>query len=102
VSRVFEDMVVRSLPTRAELRRFGERFPDARLKILCREGHRLSEELQDGNSYRYALLNLGGENREDVLRRYASALLSLDIDLQPVTSGALVRASRPAASASRS
>ncbi len=102
VSRVFEDMVVRSLPAHGQLLRFAERFPDARLKILCREGHRLSEELQDGNSFRYALLNLGGESREDVLRRYASALASLDIELQPLTSPVSARALRRTASAYRS
>ena len=102
VSRVFEDMVVKRLPTQAELIRFGERFPDARLKILCREGHRLSDELQDGNSFRYALLHLGGQSRDDVLRRYAAAILSLDFDLQPITSALVARAARPAASASRS
>jgi biotin carboxylase len=88
VSRVFEDMLVKRLPTRSELIRFGERFPEARLKILCREGHRLSEELQDGKSYRYALLHLGGEDREDVLRRYASALVALDFELAPVAAKA--------------
>ena len=102
VGRVFDDRVVRRLPSREQLIRFGERFPDARLKILCREGHRLSEELQDGNSFRYSLLNLGGESREDVLRRYASAMTSLDFDLRPVTSAVDVRAPRRAASASRS
>lgn len=102
VARVFDDCVVKRLPTREELIRFGERFPDARLKILCREGHRLSEELQDGKSFRYALLNLGGDSREDVLKRYASAMVSLRIELQPVTSAADVRAPRRAASASRS
>ena len=72
------------VPSRDDLIRFGERHPDARLKILCREGHRLSEELQDGNSYRYALLHLGGDSREDVLKRYASALLSLDFGFEPI------------------
>ncbi len=84
VSRVFEDKLVKRVPTRDELIGFGERFPDARLKILCRQGHRLSEELQDGRSYRYALLHLGGESREDVLKRYASAMLSLDFELEAV------------------
>jgi biotin carboxylase len=97
VSRVFEDQLVKRVPTRDELIRFGERFPEARLKILCREGHRLSDELQDGRSYRYALLHLGGESREHVLMRYASALLALDFEFEPVTSSAAARAWRPAA-----
>jgi hypothetical protein len=90
VSRTFEDKLVKRVPTRDELIRFGERFPDARLKILCREGHRLSEELQDGKSYRYALLHLGGESREHVLARYAEALRSLDFGLDRVVSPARI------------
>jgi len=98
VSRLFEDKLVKRVPTRDELIRFGERFPDARLKILCRQGHRLSEELQDGRSYRYALLHLGGKSREDVLRRYASALVSLDFEFADV---AMPARPRQAAAAQR-
>jgi hypothetical protein len=88
VSRLFEDQLVKRVPTRDELIRFGERFPESRLKILCRQGHRLSEELQDGRSYRYALLHLGGESREHVLKRYAWALASLNFGFERVVSPA--------------
>ena len=101
VSRVFQDKWVRRVPARDDLIRFGERYPDARMKVLCREGHRLSEELQDGKSYRYALLHLGGDSRDDVLRRYAEAQHMLMFDLVPVTSAGVAAGWRPASRAFR-
>lgn len=73
VFRLFEDRRVVRVPERTELAAFHERFPDARFKVLCRPGHFLSEELQDGKSYRYAILNLGGDDRDDLLARWAEA-----------------------------
>lgn len=82
VFRVFEDALVRRIPSRDELAAFHERFPDARVKVLCREGHRLSEELQDGKSFRYAVLNLGAATREELVRRYEEARAALNFVLE--------------------
>ncbi len=77
VPRLFADHIVRRVPGVPDIARLHERFPDARLKVLCSEGHRLGEELQDGASYRYAVVNLGGDSREHVLARYAEAMRDL-------------------------
>jgi biotin carboxylase len=77
VMRLFKDKIVRRVPSSGELREFGMRFPDARLKILCQPGRRLSQELQDGNSYRYAILNMGGACQEDAIGRSEEALRGL-------------------------
>lgn len=90
VFRVFEDLRVRRVPDRAELAALRERFLGARLKVLCRPGHFLSEELQDGKSYRYAVLNLGGEGRDDLLARYEDAKRRLSFGFERVP-----RAARP-------
>jgi len=84
VGRVFEDCIVRRVPGDAELHALARGFPDARLKVLCRGGQRLSEELQDGRSFRYALLNVGGDSREHIAARYAKAMRGLRFDLEPV------------------
>lgn len=73
VFRRFRDARVERVPSPDEIAELHARFPDARLKILCRPGHRLSEELQDGKSYRYALLHLGGASREDIDARMEEA-----------------------------
>ncbi len=77
VLRLFEDRLVRQLPGRTELDDLYRRFPDARLKLLCEVGRRLSAELQDGKSYRYAVLNMGGESRADAVIRCEEALRGL-------------------------
>lgn len=82
--RQFTDAVVERVPDAGDVARLLGRFPDARLKILCRPGHALSEELQDGKSYRYAVLNLGGTSRSDLLARYEEAMRSLPFDFTPV------------------
>lgn len=64
--RLLGDATVLRVPDTTELATFQERFPDARLKVLCRPGRMLSDELQDGKSYRYAVLNLGSSNRVDL------------------------------------
>ena len=84
VLRLFEDQIVTRVPNAHELSAFAARFPDARLKIVCREGHRLSEELQDGKSYRYALLNLGGQSRANALARCEEAVRHLIFKLEAV------------------
>ena len=84
VGRVFEDKLVKRVPQASDLAILATRFPDARVKVLCREGHLLSEELQDGASYRYALLHLGGEDQAHVQARYEEALALLPFTLEPV------------------
>lgn len=90
VLRLFEDKTVARVPSPEELAVFQARFPDARLKVLCREGQRLSDELQDGKSYRYAVLNLGGQSARDLAARYAEATRYLRFEF------AAIGQSRPA------
>jgi hypothetical protein len=73
VLRLFEDKKVARVPSMEELAGFRARFPDARLKVLCREEQHLSDELQDGKSFRYAILNLGGQSTRDLAMRYVEA-----------------------------
>lgn len=84
VPRLFEDRRVTRVPGPGDLERLAREFPDARLKVLCREGHRLGEELQDGSSYRYAVLNIGGDSREHAIARGARALGLLPFGFEPV------------------
>jgi len=69
VLRLFEDKLVSQVPTEQELARLHAQFPDLRIEVLAQEGKRLSHDLQDGKSYRYGLINLGGT---DFKQLYAS------------------------------
>ncbi|MEO6321875.1 MAG: ATP-grasp domain-containing protein [Polaromonas sp.] len=85
VLRAFENRRVTRVPTEEELAALTSRWPDARVKVLCREGHLLSDELQDGNSYRYAVVNLGGANRVDLLEEFDQILRHLRFDFEPAS-----------------
>jgi biotin carboxylase len=67
VLRRFEDADVHRVPGATECAAVIRRYPDARIEILATEGQPLSDDMQDGNSFRYGVLNLGGQDREDVL-----------------------------------
>lgn len=70
VLRCFEDRLVRELPREEDLRELRAAVPDARIEILAEAGARLSEQMQDGCSFRYGIVNLGGSDREEILRTF--------------------------------
>jgi biotin carboxylase len=84
VLRSFEDYVVAALPGEADLERLKRVYPDIRVEILARVGRALSAEMQDGTSYRYGIVNLGGKDRDDVLAQFASCRDSLGIVFEPI------------------
>jgi biotin carboxylase len=84
VLRSFDDHVVAALPSEADLERLKRAYPDIRVEILARVGRALSSEMQDGTSYRYGIVNLGGRDRDDVLAQFAACRDSLGIVFEPV------------------
>jgi biotin carboxylase len=83
VLRTFDDRFVAGLPSEAELAELTLLEPDVRVEIHATAGRKLSDELQDGASYRYGIVNLGGRDRADVLARFASCRERLGIALVP-------------------
>jgi ATP-grasp domain len=84
VLRSFEDYVVTALPSETDLERLKRAYPDLRVEILARVGRMLSSEMQDGTSYRYGIVSLGGKDRDDVLAQFAACRDSLGIVFEPV------------------
>jgi hypothetical protein len=84
VLRSFDDYVVAALPSEGDLARLKRAYPDIRVEILARVGRTLSSEMQDGSSYRYGIVNLGGKDRDDVLAQFAACRDSLGIVFEPV------------------
>lgn len=83
VLRTFEDHFVAGLPSEAELGRLALLDPDVRVELHATVGRKLSDELQDGASYRYGIVDLGGRDRAEVLARFASCREKLGIALVP-------------------
>jgi len=86
VLRSFEDYVVASLPGEADLAQLARDYPDIRVELLARIGRALSSEMQDGHSYRYGIVNLGGRDRADVLEQFAACRERLGIVFAPIGS----------------
>lgn len=84
VLRSFEDFFVAALPAETDLDRLGRDHPDIRIEILATAGRTLSSEMQDGLSYRYGIVNLGGRDRADVLAHFAACRERLGIALKPI------------------
>ena len=73
VLRTLTDYMVQSVPSHDDIQKFYELFPDARLQIFASAGQRLSDLFQDGKSFRYGLVHLGGRDRQDILQKYEQA-----------------------------
>jgi biotin carboxylase len=86
VLRRFENGVVTQIPGPEDLARFAQRFPEAFVEILVKEGKRLSDELQDDHSFRYALVNLCARDRDTLQQRFNEAKNLLPFAFGPIAS----------------
>ena len=62
VLRTFADRRVLRVPSKEQLAELTRKFPDARIEIFVSEGELLSDAMQDGKSFRYALVNVGANS----------------------------------------
>jgi biotin carboxylase len=83
VLRAFEDRVVVALPSEADITGLSRLYPDIRVELHAAVGRKLSDELQDGQSFRYGIVNLGGRDRDDVLEQFEACRERLGIVLRP-------------------
>jgi len=77
VMRLFEDKKVVHIPSEKEIQAVMKHIPDARIYICATQGKKLSYFLQDGSSFRYMLLNLGGRDEQDLQEKKDYCLRSL-------------------------
>ena len=84
VLRSFEDYLVAAVPSEADIERLARIYPDIRVELHATPGRKLSDEFQDGKSYRYGVVNLGGRDLADVLEQFASCRTKLGIELRAI------------------
>jgi biotin carboxylase len=84
VLRTFQDRVVAGLPTKEQIAELEHSHPDLRVEVHATVGRKLSDELQDGTSFRYGIVNLGGRDRADMLWRFEDCRARLGIILLPI------------------
>ena len=82
--RTFDQGVVVQAPGPEQIKKVQEMFPDTKVKIMVKQGDRLSEllALQDSYSYELANIIIGGKDESDLLEKYNKVLdiLSFKID----------------------
>ncbi len=82
--RVYEDGVVKRLPSQAELDRVRELFPEVRVHLLTEEGARLAHlPYQDSYSFELAEIFLGADDQPGLLEKYRRCLDILTFDVRP-------------------
>jgi hypothetical protein len=79
VSRRFDGRPLDNEPSKADLGRVRQRFPDAAVMLYLKRGQALAREMKWLGSYRYAVVNVGGASEEMLNRRYAEILSMLKI-----------------------
>ena len=84
VLRTFENKRVMKLPGDDEIAQLQFEHPDIRIEVLATEGTRLSQQMQDGQSYRYGIINIGGGSMPEILDIYEECLRKLSFVFEPV------------------
>ncbi|MEO5677880.1 MAG: ATP-grasp domain-containing protein [Usitatibacter sp.] len=80
--RRFEDAYVAGLPSDRSIERLRARYPEVRVEILATKGEWLSQCMQDGCSFRYAIVSIGGGDRADILGILEDCVAELRFEFQ--------------------
>ncbi|MDX6693850.1 MAG: hypothetical protein QOF02_1453 [Blastocatellia bacterium] len=84
VLRAFEDRRVLKVPSPHRIDELRAMFPDARIEICVAPGRLLSDTMQDGKSYRYALINIGADSEADLNAKLDACRSLLDFQFAPL------------------
>ncbi len=84
--RAFRPSRVVRAPDADRIRRVQTVHPDTLVWLECAAGDLLTDfdQLEDGESHRYAIVNLGGDDRADLDARLASIGSDLGLELEPL------------------
>lgn len=83
--RVYEDAIVKRVPTETELHALGARFPSAEIQLHIQNGLRLSTlKDQDSYSYEIAVIFLGGNSQKELLQKYRDVQQAMHVELEPL------------------
>jgi biotin carboxylase len=83
--RVFEPVRVERAPSEADVAAAEALYPETLVWSECETGDSLADfEAEDGHSSRYAVVNLGADDRQGLLRRLDAVVERLGFDLRPL------------------
>jgi len=70
VFRTFDGRPIRPAPSRVQIARVEQQHPDAHLMLYLKRGADLAREMKWLGSHRYAIVNVGGRDRDHLYARY--------------------------------
>jgi len=84
--RIYEPVLVQRAPDEARVREVVGAHPGTLVFLECATGDHLTDfgELEDGESHRYGVINLGGEDAGDVHERLGRIRAELDFAFAPL------------------
>jgi hypothetical protein len=74
---------VKIAPDRAQIDWLAASYPDARLHMFLKHGNSRWRETKWLGNYRYAIVNMGGRDREDLYRRFDDVCGTLRFEREP-------------------
>jgi len=81
VFRRFEEKALEANPRKKQLTWITQHYPDAKLMLYIKTGGALKREIKWLGSYRYAVLNLGGQTETDLFDTYTHIAKQLNFDI---------------------
>ena len=90
VLRTFEDRRVLAVPTQEAIADIVATYPDALIEIHATAGADLSNQMQDAQSFRYGLVNIGADSEHELEEKFAAIAERLDFRLVPVRAAASI------------
>lgn len=88
VLRTFADQRVLGIPSNESTRELVSQYPDALIEIHAVPGMNLSDQMQDAQSFRYGLINIGADSESELERKFAHIQSRLDFRFAPARAGA--------------
>jgi len=81
VLRTFEDRRVVRVPSTETIEAIVSDYPDALIEIHATPGMKLSDQMQDAQSFRYGLVNIGAGSEHELEEKFAHIARRLDFEL---------------------
>jgi hypothetical protein len=81
----FSDQWIRRTPTQSGYEEIKLHYPDVCIRNLIQERRKLSDYKHNPESFRYCVLDIPGDSREEIMRKYHRVASMLRYEFEPVT-----------------
>jgi hypothetical protein len=86
VLRSFKNQRVIKIPSKEELLHLRQMSPDTYINIDVNAGETLSSIIQDGKSFRFGIINMGANSKEELFKKYSECKSNLTFEFQDIDS----------------